>query len=176
MSDSKLKDAKDVCQEQVYNSIYHAQAESLWNFAYYKCGNPNEASDLVQEAFVKLWKNCAKVSPAKAKSFLYTITNNSFLNAVAHKKVVLNYKNTQTERVNKQSPEFLMEEQEYGKRLNAAINMLSEGQRIAFLMNRIDGKKYKEIAQELDISIKAVEKRISQALQSLKKNLDGFNK
>ena len=43
-------------------------------------------------------------------------------------------------------------------------------------MNRIDGKKYKEIAEELDISIKAVEKRISQALMGLKKNLEGFNK
>ena len=176
MTNKKNQDEQNVCQEQIYNSIYEAHGKSLWNFAYFKCGDRDDASDLVQEAFVKLWNNCGKVSPAKAKSFLYTVANNSFLNAVAHKKVVLNYIGSKKESVDKQSPEFLMEEKQYGDKLNAAINELTEAQRTAFLMNRIDGKKYKEIAEELDISIKAVEKRISQALLSLKKNLEGFNK
>ena len=176
MTNKKPEGDQDVCQEQIYNSIYEAHGQSLWNFAYYKCGNSDDASDLVQEAFVKLWKNCAKVSPGKARSFLYTVANNSFLNAIAHKKVVLNYRSAQSQGVNKQSPEFLMEEQQYGQRLNAAINKLTEAQRTAFLMNRIDGKKYRQIAEELDISVKAVEKRISQALASLKENLEGFNK
>lgn len=176
MTNKKNPGDQNVCQEQIYNSIYEAHGQSLWNFAYYKCGDQDDASDLVQEAFVKLWKNCSKVTAAKAKSFLFTVANNSFLNAVAHKKVVLNYRAVQDQGVNKQSPEFLLEEQQYGERLQAAIDRLTEAQRTAFLMNRIDGKKYKQIAEELDISVKAVEKRISQALSSLKKNLEGFNK
>ena len=55
-----------------------------------------------------------------------------------------------------------------------AIQKLNETQRVAFLMHRIDGKKYAEIAEELGISIKAVEKRIQIALQELRKEFDYF--
>ncbi len=166
----------DVCQEKVYTKLYNAHAKAIWNFIYFKCGNQDEANDLVQEAFVKLWKNCAKVSPEKAKSFLYTVANNAFLNAVAHKKVVLNYENSKGSSLDNQSPEFLLEEKEFMVRLETAINNLTEAQRTAFLMNRIEGKKYKEIAELLGISVKAVEKRMSQALAGIKKEITSFNK
>ena len=48
----------------------------------------------------------------------------------------------------------------------------NEKQRTAFLMHRIDGKKYSEIALDLNISVKAVEKRIHLALLSLRKEID----
>jgi RNA polymerase sigma-70 factor (ECF subfamily) len=53
-------------------------------------------------------------------------------------------------------------------KLHNAIENLSEAQRTAFLLNRIDGKKYAEIADMLGISVKAVEKRISGALVALR--------
>lgn len=166
----------DVCKESVYTNVYTTYAKAIWNFIYFKCGNQDEANDLVQEAFVKLWNNCAKVPPEKAKSFLYTVANNAFLNAVAHKKVVLNYESSKTGRINQQSPEYLLEEKEFEAKLQNAIANLSEAQRVAFLMNRIEGKKYKEIAEILGISVKAVEKRMSQALSALKKEITSFNK
>ena len=55
-----------------------------------------------------------------------------------------------------------------------AINNINETQRVAFLMHRIDGKKYAEIASELNISVKAVEKRIHLALIELKKEIENF--
>lgn len=171
-----MDSSTNVCQEKVYTQVYNTHAKAIWNFIYFKCGNTNEANDLVQEAFVKLWNNCAKVTPAKAKSFLYTVANNAFLNAVAHKKVVLNYENSQKNSLNNQSPEFLLEEKEFMVKLETAINGLTEAQRTAFLMNRIEGKKYKEIAQILGISVKAVEKRMSQALAAIKKDITSFNK
>ena len=54
------------------------------------------------------------------------------------------------------------------------MNNLNEAQRLAFLMHRIDGKKYSEIAEELNISIKAVEKRIHLALLELRKEFEHF--
>ena len=166
----------DVCKESVYTKVYSSYAKAIWNFVYFKCGNRDEANDLVQEAFVKLWNNCAKVPPEKAKSFLYTVANNAFLNAVAHKKVVLNFENSKGSSLNNQSPEFLLEEKEFKIKLENAISNLTEAQRTAFLMNRIEGKKYKEIAELLGISVKAVEKRMSQALSSIKKEITSFNK
>jgi RNA polymerase sigma-70 factor (ECF subfamily) len=72
------------------------------------------------------------------------------------------------------SPEFLYEEEEFKNKLEKAIRNLTEGQRIAFLLNRIEGKKYAEIAEMLNISIKAVEKRIHGALVSLRIEIEQF--
>jgi len=159
----------NVCQEQVFQSIFMTQAESLRNFMYYKTGNLQQAEDFMQDAFGKLWENCAKVMAAKAKSFLFTIANNLFLNQVAHKKVVLKFENQGHSQQTNINPQFLLEEQEFKQRLEAAISALPEGQRVVFLMNRIDKKKYREIAEALAISVKAVEKRMHQALKALRK-------
>ena len=57
-----------VCEEKVFETTFTQYAQILRNFIYYKCGDSARADDLVQEAFVTLWKNCAKVPFAKAKS------------------------------------------------------------------------------------------------------------
>jgi RNA polymerase sigma-70 factor (ECF subfamily) len=70
-----------------------------------------------------------------------------------------------------ENPEFILEEKQFGNKLLKAIENLNETQRVAFLMHRIDGKKYSEIAEELNIGIKAVEKRIHLALLELRKEI-----
>jgi RNA polymerase sigma-70 factor (ECF subfamily) len=156
----------------VFSDVYQEHAKSVWNFIYFKIADEEEANDLVQEAFIKLWNHCGSVPKEKARSFLYTVINNAFLNKVAHKKVVLKYRFQHQQSINKESPHFLLEEKEYMDKLKNAINNLSEGQRIAFLLNRIEGKKYREIAEILEISVKAVEKRMSLALKLLRKEIE----
>ena len=161
-------DKNSVCNESVFSSVYNDVSQSVWRFIYFKCGDEAQADDLVQEAFIKLWNNCAKVAKEKAKSFLFTVANNAFLNEVAHKKVVLKHAQLSPSKVDHQSPEFVLEEKQYHKKLQDAIANLSEAQRTAFLLNRIEGMKYAEIAEHLNISVKAVEKRMSQALKALR--------
>lgn len=146
-----------------------AQATGLRNFLVYKTGNLQLAEDLVQDAFSKLWENCEKVTLEKAKSYLFTVGNNLFLNQVEHQKVVLKFEKKGHSQRSEETPQFLMEEEEFRQRLTAAINDLPEGQRIVFLMNRIDKKTYRIIAEELSISVKAVEKRMHNALATLRK-------
>ena len=64
-----------------------------------------------------------------------------------------------------------MEEDEFKTRLEQAISELVPTQREVFLMNRIDKKKYSEIAEELEISVKAVEKRMGKALKILRSKI-----
>ena len=161
--------SKSVCEEKVFYSIFLAQAERLRNFLYYKTGSLQQAEDLSQDAFSKLWENCSKVVFEKAHSYLFTVANNLFLNQVEHKKVVLKFEKRGHSGQSNVSPEFLLEEKEFKDRLEKAISDLPENQRIVFLMNRIDKKKYREIAEELGISQKAVEKRMHKALSALRK-------
>ncbi|WP_100803253.1 RNA polymerase sigma factor [Ulvibacter sp. MAR_2010_11] len=169
-----MKESTNVCNESIFNKVYTDFGKPVWRFIYFKCGDKDQADDLVQEAFIKLWQNCAKVPLEKAKSFLYTVANNTFLNEVAHKKVVLKHARLQPHKVNDQSPEFLLEEKQYLKKLENALANLGEAQRTAFLLNRIEGKKYREIAEILGISVKAVEKRMSQALASLRLEIENI--
>ncbi len=166
---------KSLCDEIYFNEFYTTHIQSASNFAYYKSGNKNTALDLAQEAFIKIWENCNKIDFTKAKSYLFTVINNLFLNKVKHEKVVFEYaKSSPYLDINNQSPEYLLEEEEFKLKLKKAIEDLTEAEREVFLMNRIDGKKYREIAELLAISQKAVEKRMSSALKKLRTKIDGI--
>jgi RNA polymerase sigma-70 factor (family 1) len=168
---SREKRSENVCKEKVFKDLFMTYSKDLHDFLYYKYGENNAPQDIVQVAFEKLWKNCEKVSPEKAKSYLFTVANNEMLNALSRKKTVLNYHQQKTKNYTVETPEFLMEEKEYGERLQKAIGELTEDQRVTFLLNRIEGKKHQEIADMLGISRKAVEKRIYSALKILKEKV-----
>lgn len=126
---------------------------------------------MVQEAYIKLWNNCKTIPFANALFFLKRVANNAFLNVVKHKKIVLQHEQTKKSEIDVESPEYLLEEKEFMQKLENAIAGLSEKQREVFLLNRIDKKTYAEIAVFLDISKKAVEKRMHNALKVLRKEI-----
>ena len=165
---------KGFCDEKNFSDFFNSHSKLLHNYIFYKCGDIDLAGDIVQDAFLKFWENCQKIIVGKAKSYLFTIANNLFLNDYAKNKVVLNFKKIPLKNYTHENPEFLLEEKEFKDKLEKALSNLSESQRVAFLMNRIDGKKYKEIAKILGISVKAVEKRIHNALLNLRKEIDNI--
>lgn len=155
---------ENICEEKRFTELFKLHSKDLYKFLYYKYGSENNPGDLVQEAFIKLWDNCHKILPEKARSFLFTVANNQMLNELSKKKTVMKYKQDKPKGHTIESPEFIMQENEYMARLQQAIQDLTEEQRVTFLLNRIEGKKHKEIADMLGISQKAVEKRIYTAL------------
>ena len=163
----------NVCDDQVYSEIFSSHSRTVFNYIYYKFGNEEKAQDAVQEAFVKLWENCAKVAPEKAKAFVYKVANNLYLNVIKAEKVRLKYKDPEAN-ITQENPEFLMEEQEFRQKLDSALAALPKNQRTTFLLNRIDGKKYREIAEIEGVSVKAIEKRMHLALKALREQIDGI--
>ena len=162
----------NICEERIFSTLFNKYSEDLYHFLYYKFGSLLSPQDKVQEAFIKLWENCSKTTPDKAKSFLFTIANNLMLNEAAHQKVVLKHAQEKPVEHTNESPEFILREKEYLEKLQKALSNLTEPQRVAFMMNRIEGKKFKEIASLLDISVKAVEKRIYGALKKLREEIE----
>ncbi|WP_420577867.1 RNA polymerase sigma factor [Ekhidna sp.] len=172
-------DKENVCEQKVFNELFKKLSSDLYRFLYYKFGPANNPRDIVQEAFAALWQNCEKVTISKAKSYLFTVANNKVLNDLDRKKTALTYRNenpTDKDHTDTESPEFVIEEKEYMNRLQKALNELSEDQRVTFMMNRVEGKKHKEIAEILGISRKAVEKRIYKALDVLREKLGDFDR
>ncbi len=164
----------DICEERVFSKIFNSLSNDVFNFLRYKYGDALDPRDKVQEAFIKLWDNCKNISPEKAKSFLFTTANNMMLNEIKHQKVVLRHQQTKPKDYTNETPEFIMEESQYMKKYERALSNLTEAQRVAFLLNRVEGKRHKEIAEMLGISRKAVEKRLYGALEKLRKDIDGI--
>ena len=165
---------KSICQASVFERIYNTYAQSLLDYLYYRYGEQLNPKDIAQEAFIKLWDNCKKVSFGKAKSFLFTVANNMVLNDIKHQKVVLRYRQIQPKSHTNENPEFLMEKDQFLKRYQSVLESLSEEQRTAFLLSKVEGKKHSEIAELLGVTQKVVEYRIYTAFGILKKELDGF--
>ncbi len=163
-----IKDLNNICNQKVFEKIYHAYAKDLKRFLYFKTQDMDLAEDIMQDAFVKLWDNCGNVNYDKTKSFLFTVAKNLFLNIKKHEKVVLNHQKYQLRKSNDETPEYLMIEKEFLVKIEDAIASLPEKQKEVFLMNRMEKKKYKEIAEILGISVKAVEKRMHFALVIMK--------
>lgn len=165
---------ENICQEQVFELIYNKYAKDLHDFLYYKYGERFNPNDKVQDAFIKLWDHCKKVTLSKAKSFLFTIANNMVLNDIKHQKVVLKYQNDIPKNYTIETPEFILEKEQFLQRYQKVLASLTEEQRVAFLLNKVEGKKHSEIAELLGITQKVVEYRIYSAFNTLKKELEGF--
>ena len=170
----KSTHSESICNEKEFDSFFKDHATLLRNYIYYKFGDLNQAEDIVQDSFVKLWNNCAKVPKKKAKSYVYTVATNMGISVTRHQKVKFKYQNAilykqQNNVAN--SPEFLIEEKEFMNKLKDAIATLPERQREVFLLSRIDKKTYQEIASLSSVSVKAIEKLMHKALKNLKLKL-----
>lgn len=164
-----MSNSTSVCEESTFTKIFKDYAKSLHNYLFFKTGNHDLSEDLTQEAFTKLWQNCASVIPQSAKGYVFKTANNLLINNHNHQKVVLKFEKLPHSDRSHESPEYLLEEKEFKIKLENAISELPEKQRVVFLMSRIEKKTYKEIAEFLGISKQAVEKRMYNALDQLRK-------
>ncbi len=160
----------DVCKEEIFNSIYRKVSEELHRFVYHRFGPGNNPPDIVQEAFLKLWDNCKKVTPENARAFLYKVARNFTLNQIA--KINTERRNADYDDTSgTYSPQEIMEENEFNQKLQLVLESLPEKQKEAFMLNKVEGLKHREIAEMLGISQKAVEKRIYKAAATVFKQL-----
>jgi RNA polymerase sigma-70 factor (ECF subfamily) len=161
-----------VCEEYNYNTIFKKHSKDIFNFLMFNYGHKQFAEDALQESFIILWQNCSKVSIKTAKSYLYTVAKNKIIDFFRKDTTAKKHAENQINVTEQQTPSFILEEKEFHKELNEALAKMPEKYRVPFLLNRIEKKKYKEIAEMLDSTVKSIEKRIYNALEFLQKELD----
>ena len=169
--------------EQAFEHLFKLNYNQLVGFCDQFLNDREQAKNLAQDAFVYLWMNRKGVRSINGiKSFLYTHAKSGCLNAIRHQKVVSRYSDQYLQaRENQLNREILesfdfesIEFSELAQIIEQAIFELPEKCQLVFRMSRMEGKVNKEIADELQISIKSVEANITRALKSLKLNLSEF--
>lgn len=155
-----------------FKELFDKYFDTIRRFVYYRCGDTEAASDITQDVFMKIWEKREQFEISDIKGLLYKMANDKIISDYRKEQTQLNFEQGMIiEQDYNASPEEIIQFEELKKSYSKALADMSENQRITFLMNRNEGLKYHEIAQNLNISIKAVEKRISTALAYLKKEL-----
>lgn len=157
--------------KEQFKYLFDAYFDSVRSYLYFRGANPDDASDIAQEVFLRLWEKQFIVDKAKAKSLLYKIAGDMFVSKYRRDMLEINYIASNVNRDTEPSAEEALHHKELLETYKTALNNLNEKQRTVFLMSRVEGLKYQEIAERLDLSVKAVEKRMSAALKFLKNSL-----
>jgi len=151
--------------ENAFEFFYKETFTSVRTYIFAKCNDINISEDIAQEAFVRLWNNKSKVEPDKAKAFVFTVSNNLFLDYIRHQKVKKNHTSGFVVAHDNKDPHFIMEMEEFRIKLEATIQSIPIASREVFLLNRMEKMTYKQIAESLGLSVKAIEKRMQKALE-----------
>jgi RNA polymerase sigma-70 factor, ECF subfamily len=161
-------------REQAIKLLFdkHFHQLVLSSFRYVK--NYSQAEDIVQDVYVKVWQHFDDLKHiVELKAYLFKAVKNSSLNFLRYQKVRQNI-NIHAEELPPLvdiSDEEDKTDEETQNKINNAVNRLPKHWREAFVLSKYDNLKYHEIAREMKISQKTVEKYISKALQFLRHEL-----
>ena len=155
-----------------FKEIFDKHFDDVRNYIYYRSGDTALATDVAQETFIKLWEKQFDIRPNKIKGLLYKISGNLFVNDYRKQKTVMNFKLSRQPEKMEITPEDEFQFNELQNSYSIALSNLPEKQRVVFMMSRMEELKYHEIAERLEISVKAVEKRMKHALEFLRKALN----
>lgn len=155
---------------QVFETLYPGLGLYAVSFVI----QPQVAEELVQESFMRLWQNRARLDEQfQTKAFLYKTVHNLALNYLRHQKIVNRF--LKEANINTTSYEWKGEPNPFlSVALFNAIELLPERAKLIFEMSRIDGLKHREIAQKLSISEKTVEVQVRKARLFLQKKLKNY--
>lgn len=165
--------------ESTFTSLFKELNVPLCSYAYRILNDMDEARDVVQAVFYKIWDQRGEIEITESlKSYLYKSVYNNCINSLRKSKRFNKFQELGLGDVyfNRivQSPhaELAMIDSETRKVIVGAINELPNRCRQVFVKCKIEGESYNSVAKELNISVKTVESQMSIALKRLRLKLD----
>lgn len=138
-------------------------------------GDLDEAEDLVQQTFVKLWEQRAAFDVQwSVKAYLYKMVHNRCLNRIRDARTREKYKVYNAEKLEQVHEHQPGAASELSERIQQALTKLPPECRRIFELSRFDELKYREIADQLGISIKTVETQMGKALRLMRTELADY--
>jgi len=160
-----------------FEILFMQHYEPLCNFVFGILKDYDASEDVIQELFVKFWeKRNVLPDDLSIKAYMYRAARNMALNHLKHFdiKKEFNIFNKASISDTEQCVDNPAETSELQEMIFQAVNELPTERKKIFLMSREDGLKYKEIAAELNISVKTVENQMGKALSTLRTELSEY--
>ena len=170
----KIKDG-DV---QVFEALFRSYYEPLCRYACQMVGSMETAEEVVQDLFYVLWRDRQDLNIfTSVNGYLYRSVKNRSLQQLEKATIRDAYRTTyaESEAIETTTPQEELEYKELETQIEDILQRLPERRQKIFRMNRMEGKKYSEIAQELHISVKTVEAEMSKTLQALRAGYHSIN-
>lgn len=177
-----------VCEgdSAAFEEIVDAYRDRLVGILFHMVGNAEEAEDLAQEVFLRVFRSRHRYRPtAKFSTWLFTIANNLALNAIRNRK-----RRRSTDLPGTDSgprpleqmasapsgamPSRIFAKGEMAEIVRAAVGQLSEEQRMAVMLNKFEDMNYRQIAEIMNKSEMAVKSLLSRARGVLREILDPY--
>lgn len=179
---------RDTADESAFAELVELYRQRLVTVMHHLVGSSEEAEDLSQEVFLRVYMGRKKYYPrAKFSTWLFTIANHLALNYLRTKQrkpvVPLNVRDSgplgprpaeQLVRDTRQQPGQHMERQELSVIVEKALTELNERQRVAVVLNKFEDMSYAEIAEVMGLSVKAVKSLLSRARENLRLALKDY--
>jgi RNA polymerase sigma-70 factor (ECF subfamily) len=160
-----------------FSSIFTAYYQDLVIFAMRFTHDLNNAEEIVQDTFVKLWEEHESIKvTVSLRSYLLKVVQNKCIDWYRHKKIMQTHNNV----IMENSPQLIYDTDSYilhselQEQIEAVLCKLPEEISEAFRMNRNKGLKYHEIADLLGVSVRTIEVRIGKALHMLRNHLEEY--
>lgn len=158
-----------------FEKLYFKYCKKLYNFVFSICKNREDTEGLVQLVFMKVWEKRSEIDPELSFSgYIFRIAKNSLLNRLKKKvneRVYMDYLLSRPEDLSN-SVEKNINFLELNLEIERLINNIPEKRRKIFLLSRMEGLTYREIAEKLNISVNTVNTQISKTLEELRDRLE----
>ncbi len=152
-----------------FKNLFDNHFDGLRNYIYYRSGDSELATDIAQETLMRIWEKQPKIEEHKTKGLLFKMAGDLFVSSYRKQKTVMRFRLQTKPETTDHTPEDMIQFEELKSRYETALVQMPEKQRTVFLMSRMEHLKNREIAEALNLSVKAVEKRMKGALDYLKK-------
>lgn len=159
---------------QQFESLFRSSYVSLVSYANTILKERDEAEEIVQELFYVIWRDREKINiKTSINGYLFRSVFNRCMHYIDHKNVKRRHATEMKDRIENDydDPSEILKYKELHEKIASIIELLPERCARIFCMNRFEGLKYSEIADELAISIKTVEANMGRALKVFRKEL-----
>lgn len=160
---------------KAFETIFIAYYNKVKYFINGLIKSENDAEELTQDIFVKLWINRQSIHPEKSfNTYLYTIARNTAFNFLKHKMVEAAYVKTYPHTQTSDSTDEIIFAQEISLLSEMAVSRMSMQRRKIYQLSRNNGLSNEEIATQLGIAKKTVENQINLALKEIRQIISSF--
>lgn len=159
--------------DRAFEDILQTHKHRIYSYAYHFLGRREEAEDVTQEVFLRLWRHLPRLEADVVPAWLTTVTRNAAHDSLRRRaRSEARTSSADPDRVESgDDPHAVAEDADFRQRLRAALLRIDEPYRSALILREVQGMKYREIAEALEVPVNTVKTHVHRGRRRLRRLL-----